>query len=341
MDYISFLVAVIIVTIVLVVGVITWVVIMRIGIPDSSRDIDTSNFPSQIPIWGPVQVIDDCRGYQFPPINSRTPGIPTFNPNIVDNLSYVPGGFECIWVDQMNEQPVSRTCIQGLCTGIDGSTYTQGQSELFYAACSASSESGQTTTNIIRCNGSLGLIAMNSGIHHPACIGSNDDLMNLTQCDLFDDSQYLIAELSNQFVARISQRQSGLYMSADVGTLRALFTQPENVINNGYVWIFIPGMNFKVGRFFAQSPPQIGYVGNLSSEVINNPSNYTSLFALRNFIISTNMLTLQALGSSVGLASWYFITLTSSNEQTEPGISISDQATKFIPINKLAAPDIL
>lgn len=283
------------------------------------------------PIWGNNQLIGVCTGYRFPPISSDTPTIAQSNSN-VDGLRPFNGGFNCTWSDELNRQLIERTCLQGVCTDDQGNTYQQGETSIFNGICGGTSG---------RCTGNLGLLPIGRDTNSYNCISidqNDDNARAAVTCNLNDYNQYMVVDYNGDYLAQILTRDTdySLTMEGD----RVVFRPTPLVNNSGYQWIIIPPMRVRTSgsAVVMEAPPQIGYVGNLPNEVINNADNYRNIQSLRNMIINNSIMTLTYSVGNLVLSDWRLYVPESQTDSEW----YDAQAAAYVSINNLSQiPSIL
>lgn len=278
-----------------------FVLLALISIFLTNRRVSKISVLPSIQFWSPSKEVGYCQGYQFPPSSSNSLGIPTFNSQVVDNITPSQTAFNCIWQDQLNEQQYFRTCLSEKCNGMDGNEYSKGELEYYYDYCS-------TTTS--RCSGNLGVIVINYTSGTPMCITSISVIGNsipvlLSELNYYDSNQFVVQQtLSDKSpICLYYQRSSGFILQWLQNSL--YYVPLSNTNNNGYNWLRVPPMNFTVDNVRVSSPAQIGYVGLIPIKVISS-YDFNNEEDIRNFIIINNIMMLNYQSNSFILKEWYY-----------------------------------
>jgi len=288
--------------------------------------------PPRPEVWLSIDEDNGCNGYQFPSRSSISLGIPTFDYDTVSSLVPFPNGYSCIWPDQMNESLFRRQCLSETCTGINGQEFVSGQIESYYSYCS---------TDLVRCSGTLGVIVVGY------VLNSNDDILcvasdrnyriYLSKINLEDQSQIFIPDpyQGNIYLTRLYQRQSGFCLYYESSGL--LLGSCSTMVLGGYQWLNIPSMTFTINGIRAKSAYQLGYLGNIPSNVVQNVALIKSLAELRAFIITNNVQVLYLSGTSVNLTNWYYVPVNTGNPVAQDPIvnTIPQQNSLFVKTNNL------
>jgi hypothetical protein len=281
-------------------------------------------------IWGLPEYISECVGYRIPPINDTTPpNASNYSANL-EGLNPIPGGFSpCLWQDEINRREERMTCLSESCVDQFGIAHSRGETITYPTYCKVKA----------RCTGQLGVIAISDGEQvtdsQPGyrCISSSDvGIIDSRSCTLFDYNQYFIMEsLSKEaeYIVRFSQRDLAYVLAASEDMV--ILERSEDTVNTGFYWIAIPSMYIQSGSVRYYSPAQIGYIGNIPYSLATDPSNFTSLTSIRNFMIKYGIKTIDG---NLRLSPWKYV--IDDNQGSADMISYDFQASAFTTINRMS-----
>lgn len=192
------------------IGILIVIIFIILGISWWNRNHQTpsSNPPNRFndpliwsaPIPGPDPAKNVCQLYEFPSgtgtINGVTtviPGTPTFDPNILNNLSGTQGYPVCLDPDQIMAIQLQHTCANPVATSDDsisrcflqtGGTTGLGGTETYYSNINI--PGGQGCLTISPCVGQLAVLSVNyqAPTIPPHCIVNNGlENATMTLCD--------------------------------------------------------------------------------------------------------------------------------------------------------------
>lgn len=334
-----------------------------------------SSNPTDIPIsdisyngtvgWSASTPSVDCTGYQFPlSSDSNSPLInpitATYNPvNIA--LATPDEAYDCVDSDRLNIATTTHTCdevpstlsnlseselaaMQTSCIGTDGQRYDYLQSEQLYLACSDTKY----------CPGYLAVIATGLTLADPQCMSSTNGFISAKSCNINLTSQQWRVILSEPEVYPLptsspdSKGKSGNMISitdrvtsnyvfpanVEVGSQMILRSDDETF---GLVWLIVPSLIFEDdNQLISTTPPQLVYVGNLTTDQQNSIS-FDDPQALANFFNTNNNYSMRQVEGSIFLDSFF----TGNSEDPEVPISYNCQYISTINYNFLYLPSLL
>lgn len=256
------------------------------------------------PIPGPNAPQNTCLAYTFPAINVNgvvTPATPSFNSDIIEQLTGVTPLPSCADVDQLSAQQLQHTCQnpQGitvpnpitLCYTQEGQLVDTGYVETFYG------NGPNTCPRLPQCSGQLSILALNyqgpntssvclvnnqanNAGTAPCTIAEEDQLFRITMINPGQNpGQLTPGESNNGLLAQILDRQTGLCLNVNQNVTSSttyngcsspitLTGNPVNlqecsVESGGYLWSFLPSLTYNLTGTDITSPPQLLYLGNL------------------------------------------------------------------------------
>lgn len=212
---------------------------------------ERTDFSKPVPIPGNDR--SKCLIYTFPSINPNTPGISTYNKEVLDSLTGTESNKlieNCVDNDQVAAFLKQRTCQAEKCEDSEGNKFTKGETQIQYYPC-----------NIKVCKDQLALISINfdpNDFSVSRCLvaNKNDNTVTVTkECNIGSPEQLFrvnraaavsLKPLKDGPYARILHRETGKCVIPEtdkpvVGTKLKLGSCD---INSGFNWLLSPPVEF-------------------------------------------------------------------------------------------------
>jgi hypothetical protein len=246
----NILIAIVLTIIVIVVLIIIALISVKNREPTNSFYTSPQRWSNPVASSNPLK--NTCQIYTFPTnkidissVETVVPGVPTFNSNILDNLTGSTNLLNCIDNDQIIARQITHTCVGdnsgiNLCYAINGDVVPIGTTETYYSPSTIFDANGDQLNacpNLNTCVGELSLISIDFNnlkncieVVSPPPVNPNDPAVIMSSCDPTNENQLFRVTRTNMGQVPNANNQTAPFAQfLDRNTNKCLVAPPSAV----------------------------------------------------------------------------------------------------------------